>query len=527
MENSQYQAILQRFKSAVAQSQGDEEFLARENVPVAGLFEEPEAVQAQGLEPLPQPELESKKAKPMVLNWIVSPIEVDAKSSKLFSDLSVEPWLVNRLKEMGYIKSFAVQTAIIPVCLQGQARLSPDPLPAILVNSPTGSGKTLSYGVPIVQTLASRTVQRLRALILLPTRVLIMQVAIALSKLAEGTTLKVLGSGVEFGGTVRTPEEEHNLLRDHPPDILVISPHRLTEYLAVIPDLLQDLRFLVVDEADRLVSDRFDEWTSVLASKHPVQQRPADALSPWKRPLQRMVFSATLSRDMGQLTALQVTKPFAPRIYVVYGMPDTGKFEYTLPSTLHEEIAMCPSSSLKPLALVTRLKDPHAFRQALVFVRSNESAIRLARLVELIAELKFSKRLVARRCSGEDKTENIQSVLSDFKEGKIDVLVSTDMVARGIDITGLPLVVNYDLPSSSREYVHRVGRTARAGARGKASSLVTSEEEINEFWDMQTGIGRVNTVHTYNIDVEADEKYNDALSILAREVKGTQINRLS
>lgn len=513
-ENTKLATVLDRFRQtrslhAANRSTPDVEHKAkiRKLAPVV----------AQGLSALPQPESSADQDAKPALSWPVPPRFVDPNGTKSFRSLGVSERVCTRLEQLGYEHAFAVQTAVIPAVLEAQCRLAPDPLPPILVNSSTGSGKTLAYLVPIIDVLsadARRGAHRLRALVLLPTKVLMAQVRTVADELAKGTGLQVLA--LKSG---RSLQHERELLEQSTPDIVISAPGRLVEHVKTNPDLLASLKFVVVDEADRLVGQSFQNWTAALREVLPPQTH-ATPQELWQRPPQRLIFSATLTRDPAKLEDLQASALTAPILFVVGVEQLDGKDEFALPVRLRERLLRLPSLGDKPLGLVAELLHAAPAEKSIVFVRSNEAAARLARLVTLVASIVFGATLNAYQCSGEMRAQDRRRVLREFETDSAGVLVCTDLIARGIDMP-ISCVVNYDLPMGPREYVHRVGRTARANAAGLAITLVTSNKEANQFTAVQAGVARTGTVEEETLETTADPaRYELALKELEKEVTG-------
>ncbi|GAA6008392.1 hypothetical protein JCM11491_004459 [Sporobolomyces phaffii] len=441
-----------------------------------------------------------------------------------------------RLKgEMGVEEWFAVQTAVLPLLLpptdRAPALYSPfNPPRDVAVSAPTGSGKTLSYVVPIVETLQTRIVTRLRALVLLPTRDLVGQVRETFEGFAKGTGLKI---GVATGQHSFAHEQSVLVGDDLPStveggssqvDILIATPGRLIDHLQSTKGFsLQHLRFLVVDEADRLLTQSFHDWLpTILAALKPTNSavdgtfdasvgegelQTSDALAPawWDAEgkvgrvasdvdershpsCQKLLFSATLSRDPAKIDALHLHRP----IYIsVEDALDPhaedeqidDELKFTFPAELSEHMIISPSTH-KPLYLF-HLLHSLSITSALCFTKSVESATRLAKLVEFFEAAHLSqdglegeqrKKVVVKAYSSELAPGERKKVLRDFKAGEIQMLICSDLISRGIDIPNVSHVISYDVPTDMRKYVHRVGRTARAGQSGQAWSLVEDQE---------------------------------------------------
>lgn len=449
------------------------------------------------------------------------------------------------IKDLKFTTAFAVQAALLPPLLDSiNNDISPDPKPDILVNAATGSGKTLAYTIPIVQALSKRVVPQTRAVILLPTRPLITQIMHVFKTLAQNldtSSSKLRIVALHGDHTLKSEQEK---LTKNVPDIIVSTPGRLVDHIQLANISLKKLQYLVVDEADRLLGDSFNEWASVLIKEIEVEEsKPivaqknklssqTDSFSlsnlatfenmrfqKWYRPVQKMIFSATLTRDPGKLAMLRIRNP---QVYIVGGSTDSDNTttlenqqeqseskEFNIPTTLKEVLVPIKSISVKPLRLLQLIsfyqtKSPEnnyndsMKSHVLVFVNTNEAAARLARLLTLLNDQVFHLNLKFQRCSGEQPAPVRRKVLkafsetlqNDFKSSTnsnsntepIHVLICTDLVARGIDIAAVKNVINYDIPRGPREYVHRVGRTARAGQEGTAWSFATDRHEHGRFW---------------------------------------------
>jgi ATP-dependent RNA helicase DDX51/DBP6 len=436
-------------------------------------------------------------------------------------DVDLHPHLRAVLKAMGIRTLFPVQAATIPWLLRAEdAGVSSD----LAVCAPTGSGKTLAYALPIVHCLLPRVVRRLRAVVVLPTRSLALQVCAVFESLTAGSDL-VVGTAL---GDVPFAQERAALVgrgdaqapgasgcATHPDggaslvDILIATPGRLVDQLRADGGrglTLQHARWLVIDEADRLMAQVYDQWLPALFdSAHPplgppprpaappLSCRPAQPLladrsrgvALFAPPLRKLLFSATLSNDPQGLAALQLLSP----VYLRVGL---GRF--AMPQGLHEEYAVC-ARALKPLHLVgalERLGLLSAAERVLCFTASVEGAPRLARVLQLLGRraLEFSSNL--------DHATRAD-VLARFADGRCQLLVASDAMARGLDIEHVRHVINYDAPTRIRTYMHRAGRTARAGREGTCTTLLTRDQTAH-FKAMLAQAGRTPTL--VHIDVE-------------------------
>ena len=351
-----------------------------------------------------------------------------------FSSLGVSGLLVASLSRAGLAEPTAIQQQALPAVLDGQD---------VLALAPTGSGKTLTYVLPVLQQLVgagqrgSRTVSHL---VLVPTRELAEQVAAVF--VGHGQVLprepKVV---VAIGGMSINPQMM--ALRGGA-DVLVATPGRLLDHNAL---LLDGVRTLVLDEADRLLDLGFGEEMGKILSLLP-------------RTRQTLLFSATFSDQAGALAAASLRSP--QRFQVQAGVASEA--------VIDERVITVDEGRRN--ALLQHLATAEQWGQVLVFVASQRSSENLA---EKLARAGWS----AEALHGDLGQGRRQRVLRAFAEGQLQWLVATDVAARGIDIAALPRVVNYDLPRSTDDYVHRIGRVGRAGVAGQALSLVSPASEAH------------------------------------------------
>ena len=334
---------------------------------------------------------------------------------------------------MGLYAPTPIQAQAIPASLQGRD---------VWATAPTGSGKTLAFALPLLQQHVLQPRQTnfrrpVRSLVLVPTRELAVQVGGVFTQLAYPINLKV---AVVFGGVSINPQMMD--LRGGA-DILVATPGRLLDLADQNALRLNDVQHLVLDEADRLLDLGFaDELQRVLA------------LLPAKR--QTLLFSATFAPEVEALAANLLRDPV--RITV-------DAFEGHKPDITQRAIRV---DDKKRTALLRHLMAENGWKQVLVFVATRYAC-------EHVAGKLYKAGIFATPFHGEMSQGARQDVLRDFKAGRWDVVVTTDLASRGLDIAMLPVVVNYDLPRSATDYTHRIGRTGRAGAHGDAVSFVTAE----------------------------------------------------
>jgi ATP-dependent RNA helicase RhlE len=351
-----------------------------------------------------------------------------------FSSLGLSESLLRAISESGYATPTPIQQKAIPAVLSGRD---------LLAAAQTGTGKTAGFTLPILQRLADKHYDRnrpVRALILTPTRELAAQVGESVIRYGA-LQLPLLKSDVVFGGVKINPQMMR--LRGGV-DILTATPGRLLDLIAQNAVKLNQVEILVLDEADRMLDMGFIRDINKIL-----------ALLPKKR--QNLLFSATFSADIRKLTQNLLVNPVQIEVAVENAAADTV-----------EQIAYSVNKTAKT-ALLTHLIKSNDWRQVLVFTSTKHGANRLTEKLN-------SAKITAKAIHGNKSQGARTSALADFKSGDIRVLVATDVAARGIDIAQLPHVVNYELPRSSADYVHRIGRTGRAGRDGLAVSLISQEE---------------------------------------------------
>ncbi|WP_186510797.1 DEAD/DEAH box helicase [Caenimonas sedimenti] len=354
-----------------------------------------------------------------------------------FTRLGLSPPLALAAQQLGFAAPTPVQQEAIPPILRGAD---------LLGEAPTGSGKTAAYALPLLQRLQEGrqfTPRRVRALLLVPTRELAAQVGEVLRSLAEGLHPS-LKTAIVFGGVSINPQM---LALRGGADVVVATPGRLLDLVDSNALRLGAVATLVLDEADRLLDLGFaDELRRVLA------------LLPAER--QNLFFSATFPPDVQALADTLLRDPVRVQIAAAEG---------NAPVIAQQAIAVDPARRTE---LLRHLIKTNGWRQTLVFVATQYAA-------EHVAEKLYKKGLYATAFHGDLSQGARKTVLAEFKAKRWDVLVTTDLAARGIDIPQMPVVVNYDLPRSAVQYVHRIGRTGRAGASGVAVSFVSAETEAH------------------------------------------------
>ena len=354
-----------------------------------------------------------------------------------FSALNLSPALVRAATELGFVTPTPIQQEAIPAVLRGQD---------LQACAQTGSGKTAAFALPLLQRLQEQpahTPRRVRGLILVPTRELAAQVGEVLRSLAQHLP-QPLKVAVVFGGVSINPQMMS--LRGGA-DVVVATPGRLLDLVAHNALKLSSVTTLVLDEADRLLDLGFaDELTKVLA------------LLPAKR--QTLLFSATFPEAVQTLADQLLTEPV--RIEVA-ATPDTTP-------AIAQRVIQVDATQRTPL--LRHLIKTEGWQRVLVFVATQYDA-------ERVADKLYKTGIFATPFHGGLSQGGRTQVLDEFKAERWEVVVTTDLAARGIDITQLPVVLNYDLPRSAVDYLHRIGRTGRAGESGQAISFVSAGTEAH------------------------------------------------
>ena len=351
-----------------------------------------------------------------------------------FSDLGLLPELCSPLARFGYQEPTPIQTQAIPVVLTGTD---------LLARAQTGTGKTAAFGLPMIQRLfsGSRTAGRRRTprgLVLVPTRELALQVHQSLASFAAPVRLRAVAifGGVGMGGQIQA-------LRDGA-DIVVATPGRLLDHMQRRTIDLSAVEILTLDEGDRMLDMGF----------LPALRR---VLAVLPRTRQTLLFSATISDEVVRLSGEFTTTP--QRV-------DVSDKEVVAPTVTHH---VHPVTAAAKRELLTHVLTQQRQDQALVFCKTKRGSDRIGEHLERAG-------IKAAVIHGNKSQGARTRALRDFTTGRVNVLVATDIAARGLDIARLPLVVNYDLPMVAEDYVHRVGRTGRAGLTGRAVSLVSPDD---------------------------------------------------
>jgi ATP-dependent RNA helicase RhlE len=351
-----------------------------------------------------------------------------------FEKLGVIKPLLNAIKDLGYEKPTVIQTRAIPLVLAKSD---------VFATAQTGTGKTAAFGLPMLQRLRKTSADQnrvLRGIILSPTRELSLQIYDDLQKYAKNMTLNI---AVLVGG--KDLETQQRLLKEGV-DIIIATPGRIIEHVGKGLDT-SHVEIFVLDEADRMLDMGFVKEIKTIYPLLPKRH-------------QTLLFSATYSDKVRKLSKLILTKP---------AFIEASKKNSTV-DTINQVAYLVDTD--KKASLLAYIIGSRNFRQVLVFTRTKASAD------ELVVELK-KDGLKCGVIHGDKTQANRLKTLNEFKEGKIKVLVATDIASRGLDIEELPFVINYELPSIPEDYVHRVGRTGRAGREGEAISLIDIYEKYD------------------------------------------------
>ena len=350
-----------------------------------------------------------------------------------FTNLNLAPEILKAVSELGYTTPTPIQNAAIPAVLSGGD---------LMAMAQTGTGKTAGFTLPVLHLLSSMPqslVGRPQALVLVPTRELALQVQESVN--GYGKYLKL--NSMSMIGVVNINPQIKQLRGKV--DSLIATPGRLLDHVMQKTLDLSQVKILVLDEADRMLDMGFVRDIKKIL-----------AILPKKR--QNLLFSATFSDEIKALADGLLNKP---------AMVEVARRNTTAEMITHK---VHPVDSDKKKSLLAHLIKEHNWHQVLVFTRTKHGANKLAEFLD-------KSGLPALAIHGNKSQANRVSTLAKFKDGSLQVLVATDIAARGLDIVDLPHVVNFELPNVPEDYVHRIGRTGRAGQTGDAVSLVSRDEK--------------------------------------------------
>ncbi len=368
----------------------------------------------------------SSPAAPAATAPVAAPVSVSEKTAVTFEGLGISPQLLAVLAKAGFTTPTPIQHQAIPLAVDGKD---------VIGIAQTGTGKTLAFGIPMIQRLLADS--HGNGLIVLPTRELAMQVDDEVKKLAYALGIR---TAVLIGGASMYAQKM-DIRRN--PHLIICTPGRLIDHLEQRTLSLGAVRILVLDEADRMLDMGFAPQLKTIMQSVPKER-------------QTMLFSATMPEEITKIAVAHMKLPL--RIEVA----PAG----TSAENVEQEMIVVSKDARFPL--LTKILGEHK-GTVLVFSRTKHGAHRvcgwLSKMNIQAGEL-HSERSLAQRIRA----------LDDFKKGRVRVLVATDIAARGIDVKNIELVLNYDLPDNNEDYVHRIGRTGRAGASGKAISFVLPDQ---------------------------------------------------
>lgn len=360
---------------------------------------------------------------------------VEAENLQSWADLKLNPQLLRAVAELGFESPTEVQRRVIPLVLGGQA---------VIGIAQTGTGKTAAFVLPILRKLSHAQGSDPRALVLAPTKELVVQLAVHTAALGKHTDLKVVAL---YGGV--GPKSQIEAMREGC-DLLISTPGRFMELYLKKEISAKQIRILVLDEADRMLDMGFLP-----------QLRKVFEVIPQRR--QNLLFSATFLPKVERLAEEFLLFP--------------TKVEVTPQATPAKEVTQVrvnvPNLRTKINLLEHLLSDRQRYQRVLVFARTKKSADDVYKYID-------RKKLGPVRVIHSNKGQNARiNAMNEFRNGNLRVLVSTDVSARGIDVSGVSHVINFDVPSLYEDYVHRIGRTGRASRPGEAITMVTPPEEYH------------------------------------------------
>ena len=345
-----------------------------------------------------------------------------------FADLGLHPDVLHAVKDAGYTHPTPIQAQAIPLALEGRD---------LIGLAQTGTGKTAAFTLPIVNQLMGGP-HRVRALVLTPTRELAVQVDESFRKYAQHSGIKVLAV---YGGVALEPQTK---ALKKGVDVIIATPGRLLDHLERQNVVFDDLEVLVLDEADRMLDMGFAPQINRVVAEIPKYR-------------QTMLFSATMPPEVEALSRKYLRKPHVVQV---------GRRSMPAAGVTH---AVYPVPRIRKTQLLTELLKDKAMDSVLIFTRTKHGADRVVRDLRQTG--------VEATAMHGDKTQKERTrALEDFKSGTIRVLVATDVAQRGLDISGITHVINFDVPQEPEDYVHRIGRTGRAESSGDAYTLMSPDE---------------------------------------------------
>ena len=384
---------------------------------------------------------------------------VAGKKSVQFSQLHLDSRLLTALRHLGFDEATEIQQHALPLALSGRD---------LIASSQTGSGKTLAYLLPAMQKLlTSRALAKHgpRVVVLVPTRELARQVHTHLRPLLVGTTFK---AALIVGGENFNDQAQRLRRESH---IIIATPGRLADHLQQKGELLDGLELLILDEADRMLQLGFSQQIQQINQSAAYFSR------------QTLLFSATLDHADFENVAQALLK--GPRRVAL----NQGHAAHT---QITQHFYLCDHLDHKQ-ALLDHLLSHESIRQAIIFTATRDDTARLAEYLQ-------THDIVAVALSGKLSQSQRTAIMEGFSRGRQQILVTTDVASRGLDLSSVSHVINFDLPKRAEEYVHRIGRTGRAGSSGTAISLVgpkdwRSLKRIEEFQQRPVHFEQIEGLH--------------------------------
>lgn len=396
-----------------------------------------------------------------------------------FASLGVCEQLTEACDALGWKKPSPIQVQSIPLALEGRD---------LIGLAQTGSGKTAAFGIPILQALLEKP-QPLFACVLSPTRELAIQIAEQIEALGSGIGVKCV---VVVGGVDMMAQAIALAKRPH---ILVGTPGRLLDHLSNTKGFnLRALKYLVLDEADRLLNMDFEQEIDEILKVIPRERKT-------------YLFSATMTNKVAKLQRACLKNPAKVEVSSKYSTVDTLKQHYLFVPAKHKD------------CYLVFLLNEMSGSTTMVFTRTCESTRRIALILRNLG-------LEAIPISGQMSQPKRIGALNKFKAGERNILICTDVASRGLDIPSVDMVINYDIPTNSKDYIHRVGRTARAGRSGLAVSLVT-QYDVELYQRIEQLIGKKLTTFPAEQEevLQLYERVNEAQRISATKIREKDGNK--
>lgn len=531
--------------------------------------DEPKTVEENGGDDLPVfpvigslKQAKSVKVRSILPKWITHAIQfagsdIQANQTELdILESSIDSRIINSLRSNGFAKLFPVQVAVIPQLVKSFSKMEFIQPQDVCVLSPTGSGKTLTYIVPIVNHLLHRVVTQIRALIILPVSDLATQVYRNFQTICKGTTLRVALATSSTKNTTNFYKKKVDNSGGYLSlvDILVATPGKLIDLIHQEGFSLEHLEILVLDEADRMMNETQFDWLKEIEysiyksnNRHPCPCSVSLTNSPNKlkhynmnalsacsitdhssvrrKFLHKTLFSATINTDPEKLESLSLYDPimFSNTVSNVDGNKSEDPLQ-TIPVNLKEKLVIIDSDK-KPLAL-WHLIEEYKYDKILCFTDSVESTHRLYNLMK-----KMATNFVVVEFSSNQHVRQREKILKQFRAGTVNMIISTDIFARGLDLSNIGCVVCYDPPRNDTAYIHRVGRTARAGQEGTAITLIT-REQLKHFTIVSRRAHKFDQKEIERLKIIDSklkplmDKYQEALKGLEQQIRGEASARL-